>query len=208
MTVNNNKELLIVFEGIDGCGKTTQAKLLNEWLCELGVKTLVTKQPGGTETGEIIRELLLNPSLKKSSYTELFLLMADRAQHIKEVVKPALEEGLTVICDRWSLSTIAYQVYGRGISLELVKELNNRVNDGIVPDLLLMIDVCVEKCLKRKEAYKKDFIEEESIEFYELVRRGYLKSIDVGLKNKIVKDGTKEEVSASIKKAVGLLLNI
>ncbi|MEY2913930.1 MAG: hypothetical protein RLZZ184_3239 [Cyanobacteriota bacterium] len=166
------KSKLIVFEGIEGCGKTTQIQLCYQWLQSLNIPVILTHEPGGTELGKDIRELLLNKSPDK--ITELLLYAADRAQHTQEVLKPALATGKHILCDRFTNSTIAYQGYGRKIDMDLIHKLNQIATGGLKPDITIWIDVDVETGLLRKVNQKRlDRIEEETIDFHNQVRLGY-----------------------------------
>jgi len=168
------KGLFITFEGIDGCGKTTQIKLLKEYLESQGYKVLVTREPGAKGLGEKLREILLNYDDPVSSKCESFLFLADRAQHIDTIIKPAIDNGTIVLCDRHTDSTVAYQGYGRGIDIEQTKYLNNIATSGIKPDLTFIFDITVEKSLERV-GKTKDRMESAGIEFFERVRNGYIK---------------------------------
>lgn len=165
--------LFITFEGIDGCGKTTQLNLLDKYLKEKGQEVVTTKEPGAKGLGEKIREILLNYDGEVSSNCESFLFLADRAQHIDTMVKPALEAGKIVLCDRHTDSTIAYQGYGRGIDLAKIKMLNNIATSGVKPYLTFVFDLDVETALGRV-GKSKDRMESAGTEFFEKVRQGYL----------------------------------
>ncbi len=166
--------MLITFEGIDGCGKTTQAERLCAYLRGKGYPSLFTREPGGAQISEEIRELLLNrKDLRISPITELLLYSAARAQHTEEVISPALERGEIVVCVRFSDSTLAYQGEGRGIPEETVKGLNALATGGLTPRLTLLVDLEPEKSLERAE--RTDRIEAEKLEFYDRVRKGYLR---------------------------------
>lgn len=165
--------LFITFEGIDGCGKTTQLNLLAEYLNKKGQEVVTTKEPGAKGLGEKIREILLNYDGEVSSNCESFLFLADRAQHIDTMVKPALEAGKTVLCDRHTDSTIAYQGYGRGVDLAKIKMLNNIATSGVKPDLTFVFDLEVETALGRV-GKTRDRMESAGTEFFEKVRQGYL----------------------------------
>src|SRR5262247_4052558 len=143
----------ITFEGGDGSGKTTQLKTLENYLRARGRSCLSTREPGGTSLGQLIRQVLLEMGTQSiTSPTELFLYLADRAQHIHEVVIPALKQGKIVLCDRHTDSTLAYQGYGRGIDLSLLRSLNDIASEGIKPDLTLLFDCPVEIALSRTAA--------------------------------------------------------
>lgn len=167
------KGLFITFEGGDGCGKTTQIKLLDEYLRNKGFKTLLTREPGSKGLGVKLREILLNYDGEVSSVAESFLFLADRAQHVDCIIKPALEAGVIVLCDRHTDSTVAYQGYGRGLDLEQIYRLNKIATSGLEPDLTIVLDVDVETSQKRVGA-EKDRMESAGIEFFERVRNGFL----------------------------------
>ena len=168
-----SKGLFITFEGGDGCGKTTQIKLLDEYLRQKGYKTLLTREPGSKGLGIKLREILLNYDGDVSPRAESFLFLADRAQHVDCIIKPALENGVIVLCDRHTDSTVAYQGYGRGLDLEQIHNLNNIATNGLKPDLTIVLDVDVETSQKRVGA-EKDRMESAGIEFFERVRKGFL----------------------------------
>lgn len=165
--------LFITFEGADGCGKTTQIKLLDEYLRSKGYKTLLTREPGSKGLGEKLREILLNYDGEVAPACESFLFLADRAQHVECIIKPALKNGVIVLCDRHTDSTLAYQGYGRGLDLEEIKQLNNIATGGLKPDLTLLFDVDIETSQARV-GKEKDRMESAGIEFFERVRKGFL----------------------------------
>ena len=167
------KGMFITFEGADGCGKTTQMKLLAEYLEEKRVSVVITREPGGKGLGEKVREILLNYDGPVSDRCESFLFLADRAQNIDTIVNPAVEEGKIVLCDRHIDSTVAYQGYGRGLDIERIKMLNNIATNWRKPDLTLVFDIDVETSMKRVGA-EKDRMESAGIEFHNRVREGYL----------------------------------
>ncbi|MCX7794203.1 MAG: dTMP kinase [Thermodesulfovibrionales bacterium] len=167
--------LFITFEGIEGCGKTTQAKLLYEHLLKEGRTVLLTEEPGGTEIGLKIRSLLLDRTHEDiHPLTELFLYNASRVQHVMEKIRPLLKKGYTVICDRFMDSTFAYQGYGRGINMEIIKSLDQISRQGLKPDITFLLDIEPEVGLKRHASRELDRLEKESIEFHKAVRKGYL----------------------------------
>ena len=168
-----SKGLFITFEGGDGCGKTTQIKLLDEYLRSKGYQTLLTREPGSKGLGIKLREILLNYDGEVSPRAESFLFLADRAQHVDCIIKPALENGVIVLCDRHTDSTVAYQGYGRGLDLEQIHNLNSIATNGLKPDLTIVLDVDVETSQKRVGA-EKDRMESAGIEFFERVRKGFL----------------------------------
>ncbi len=176
MSRKTDRGLFISFEGIEGTGKTTHARLLSEHLTGEGYKTVLTEEPGGTPIGRRIREVLLEVEHKEMhQITELLLYNASRCQHINEMILPAINAGKVVITDRFSDSTLAYQGYGRGIDLKLIETLDRIVTGGLKPDLTLLLDIDVETGLRRNRgANKVDRIELEDIDFHNRVRSGYL----------------------------------
>ena len=198
------KGLFITFEGGDGCGKTTQIKLLDEYLRNKGYKTLLTREPGSKGLGEKVREILLNYDGDVSPVCESFLFLADRAQNVDCLIKPALEEGTIVICDRHTDSSVAYQGYGRGLDIDRIKKLNSIATSGLNPDLTIVLDVDVETSQKRVGA-EKDRMESAGIEFFERVRQGYLEIAKQEPERVKVVDSTKtiEEIHQEILELVG-----
>lgn len=169
--------IFISLEGIEGTGKSTQAKLLSEYLSKKGYKTTLTEEPGGTSINRQIRKVLLSTNHDKMDYmAELLLYNAARIQHIKEKIAPALAKGKIVITDRFSDSTVAYQGYGRGISPKLIDALDRIATGCMRPDITILLDLDVETGLKRNRRINKvDRLELEDIEFHKRVREGYLK---------------------------------
>ncbi len=165
--------LFITFEGPDGCGKTTQMNLLAKYFENQGKKVVLTREPGGKGLGEKVREILLNYDGEVSDRCESFLFLADRAQNIDIIVKPAVKQGEIVLCDRHIDSTVAYQGYGRGLDINEINMLNNLATGGKKPDLTLVFDVDVETSMKRV-GKEKDRMESAGIEFHNRVRNGYL----------------------------------
>lgn len=165
--------LFITFEGPDGCGKTTQMKLLAEYLEKKGEEVVLTREPGGKGLGEKVREILLNYDGEVSDRCESFLFLADRAQNIDIIVNPAVKAGKIVLCDRHIDSTVAYQGYGRGLDIERINMLNNLATNGKKPDLTFVFDVDVETSMKRV-GKEKDRMESAGIDFHNRVRQGYL----------------------------------
>ena len=173
----------ITFEGGDGSGKTTQLKALENYLTAHGKSCVSSREPGGTSVGRLLRRVLLEVGKRRiTSATELFLYLADRAQHIHEVIIPALEQGKIVLCDRHTDSTLAYQGYGRGIDLQLLRRLNDMASQGIKPDLTLLLDCPVEIGLSRTTQRRsqtaagqsEDRFEREKLDFHERIRAGFL----------------------------------
>ena len=168
-----SKGLFITFEGADGCGKTTQIELLNRYLTEKGKETLLTREPGAKGLGVKLREILLNYEGEVSSQCESFLFLADRAQHIDCIIKPALKEGKIILCDRHTDSTVAYQGYGRGLDLDRINLLNDIATNGLKPDLTIVFDIDVETSMQRV-GKEKDRMESAGTDFFNKVRNGYL----------------------------------
>jgi len=177
------KGKFITFEGPEGSGKTTQVLLLAKYLKEKGLPVVVTREPGGTEISEKIRNILLDASnLNLMDRTELLLIVASRAQNTDEFILPALEEGKIVVCDRYSDSTLAYQSYGRGFDLKATTEMCLFATKGLQPDLTLLIDIDPELGLERarvsgkmkEPANKHDRMESQGLEFHRKVREGFL----------------------------------
>lgn len=175
--------MFITFEGTEGSGKTTQIRYIFEFLKKRGYDCILTREPGNTEIGGKIRKLLLDPDNKDmDSLTELLLYMADRAQHIKELVKPSLSQGKTVLCDRYYDATLAYQGYARGLDIELIGKLHKLILDDFKPDLTFLFDLPPEMGLSRAwkalesgaRTQKESRFEEESLAFHKKVRAGYL----------------------------------
>ena len=167
------KGLFITFEGADGCGKTTQMKMLAEFLSGKGHDVVLTREPGAKGLGEKLREILLNYNGMVSDKCESFLFLADRAQNVDTIVNPAVQEGKIVLCDRHVDSTVAYQGYGRGLDLNEINMLNNLATGGRKPDLTFVFDIDVETSMKRVGS-EKDRMESAGIEFHNRVRQGYL----------------------------------
>ncbi len=168
-----SKGLFVTFEGVDGCGKTTQMNLLAKYLKDNGHDVILTREPGAKGLGEKIREILLHYDGEVSSRAESFLFLADRAQHIDKIVNPAVEQGKIVLCDRHTDSTLAYQGYGRGVVLEQLKMLNNLATGQRKPDITFVFDIDIETSMSRV-GKEKDRMESAGIEFFEKVRKGYL----------------------------------
>lgn len=168
---------LIVFEGVEGCGKTSQMQLCAEWLKSLGISVIITREPGGTELGVHLRRLLLEKKDDQpvAEVTELLLYAADRAQHVAQELQPNLAAGKYILCDRYIDSTIAYQGYGRGLDMNLIHQLNQIATGGLNSDLTIWLDVDVEIGLARKrgDAIGLDRIEQETIAFHRRVQQGY-----------------------------------
>jgi dTMP kinase len=182
--------LFIVFEGGEGCGKSTQTRALYRRLSREGFRAVLTREPGGTKLGERVRRHLKQTGETRiSPLAELFLIATARAQLVSEVIRPELEEGQTVICDRFTPSTLAYQGYGRGLDTDAIRHVNDIATDGMSPDLIVLLDVPVEEGLGRKNGKEKDRFESESLAFHTRVRRGYLDMAKADPKRWLVVDG-------------------
>ncbi len=168
--------LFITFEGGEGCGKSTQARALWKNLRQRNIPAIITHEPGGTILGAEIRKSLKRKRERPiSPEAELLLFAASRAQLITEVIRPALKEGKTVICDRFSYSTLAYQGYGRGLSLNIIEMVNSLATQNLKPDIVILLDLLSEEGLARKQNLKDPF-ELEELSFHRRVREGYLKA--------------------------------
>jgi len=172
---SNQVGLFIVFEGTEGSGKSTQSRALKRRLLEAGYPVILTYEPGGTKLGRRVRHWLKwdKSFAPQTELFELFLFLAARAEIVAGVILPALEKGTVVICDRYADSTAAYQGYGRGVDLSLIKTLNNVATGGLSPDLVVLLDVDAEKGIGRK-GVKRDRFEQEELAFHRKVHRGYL----------------------------------
>ena len=186
----------LVLEGVEGAGKTTQARLISHWLDELGIPHQLAREPGGTPVGEAVREVLLESDrLEIVPETELLLMLASRATFVRQVVEPALARGEVMVADRFELSSFAYQGLGRGLGLQRVRELNAFATWGVRPDLTLVFDLPVRVGRSRQEMAGKarDRIEREGIDFLESVREAYRMLAE--------EDGSVKLVDASLSEA-------
>lgn len=178
------KGFFITLEGTEGAGKTTQLPAITSLLKEKGFDVLVTREPGGSELCQNIRSILLDPqNCDLVPLAELFLYLADRAQHVQEMIRPALDQGKVVICDRYADATVAYQGFARNLGVDKVTELNRHATEGLEPDLTFLFDLPVEvglgRAISRIGNYSKDQpsesrFEMENLDFHTKVRQGYL----------------------------------
>ena len=165
----------ITLEGPDGCGKTTQLEFLADYIRSTGREVLTTREPGGVAAAEKIRKLLLDPKLKLAPRAETLLYLAARAEHIHEKIRPALNDGKVVICDRFTDSTLVYQGFVRGLDMDMLHQLSTLATDGLEPDLTLLLDGAPEKLLVRRvERGVQDRFENEGLAFQVKVREGFL----------------------------------
>jgi dTMP kinase len=172
--------IFITFEGIDGSGKSTQLRLLSSFLRNSGCDVVVTREPGGTPLGLRLRAALLDSQEQVDPLTELLVFAADRAQHVRRLLRPSLEAGRIVISDRYADATVAYQGAGRGFAPELIEEIVNLATEGLKPDLTLLFDLPVSECITRtgrrsNDKQKADRLDSEDNEFHSRVRAAYLR---------------------------------
>ncbi len=201
--------LFIVFEGGEGCGKSTQTRALLRRLSKDGFRAVLTREPGGTRLGERVRRYLKQTGETRiSPLAELFLIATARAQLVSEIIRPELEKGKTVICDRFTPSTLAYQGYGRGLNTDALREVNDIATDGMSPDLIVLLDIPIEDGLGRKKSKERDRFESESLAFHARVRRGYLDMAKADPERWLVVDGRlpKKEIEKMIWGKVSILL--
>jgi len=191
---------LITFEGVEGAGKTTLAQHLTAWLQAQGVPVRLTREPGGSTLGAHLRPILLHEPL--DAWTELFLFLADRRQHTLQVILPAREQGVWVLCDRYADSTLVYQGYGRGLDTQLIRRLNALATGDLTPDLTVLLDLPVEVALARANAPNR--FEAETLAFHARIRAGYLELARAEPNRFLVLDGLQplEVLKASLEQAV------
>ncbi|GAB6060268.1 dTMP kinase [Desulfonatronum parangueonense] len=201
--------MFITFEGIEGCGKSTQSRMVRDNLQDRGIPVIWTREPGGCELGVRLRAMLLGrEGADLTAHAELFLYLADRAQHVAEVIRPALAAGHVVLCDRFTDSTVAYQGYGRGLDLAMLHAMNTAAIEGCLPDLTLILDLPVETGLARArsrnteqgQSESEGRFEAESLAFHQRIRDGYL-ALSAALKTRyavIPADGSPDQVFARI----------
>ncbi len=200
--------LFVTFEGPEGCGKSTQMRLLADYLRAQGADVLVTREPGGTAIGEAVRAILLDPAhVEMLPVTEFLLFSAARAQHVGQVIRPHLARGGIVLCDRYADSSLAYQGYGGQLDLEALRAISRFATGGLVPDLSFYLDVPVEVGLRRKARGSGDAwnrMEQKEIAFHRRVRAGYLAMVAQEPGRWVVVDATAamDAVQAAIRQAV------
>jgi len=202
--------LFVTFEGGEGCGKSTQARALWKRLTKLGIPTELTYEPGGTILGKHLRRLLKSNVLDHiPPEAELLLFAASRAQLVNDVIKPSLQEGKVVICDRFADSTTVYQGYGRGIDLSLVKTINHLATAGIKPELTVLLEIPSDKGLSRINYRNLDRFEVEDITFHDAIRDGYLKLVTQEPERWLVIDASlhRKQIQSMIWERVSQLLD-
>ena len=203
----------VTFEGIEGCGKTTQIRLLKDSLEKQGYRVITTREPGGTPIGDKIRSILLDSCNNEIDVkTELMLYQAARAQHVKDIIRPSLKEGHVVICDRFTDATLIYQGYAQKLNKDFIALLSQFVTDNLIPDLTILIDCPVETGLKRAQdriaqnldGPAEDRFEEKNLEFHQAVRLGYLDTAGNNNTRFFIVDGREDpaKVHGSILSAV------
>ena len=209
-----NQGKFITFEGIDGCGKTSQIQLAQAYLQQKGFQVINTMEPGGTEIGYQIREILLNQKNHRLvQESEMLLYLADRIQHLQEYILPALERGLIVLCDRYHDSTVAYQGYGRGVDLNLIHSIEEKAIKPYAPEVTFLLDIDPQLALDRtekkyKEKNQKDRLEKESKEFFQRIKDGYLKLAEIFPERFVFIDGSKpiEQIHQKIIEQLEIIL--
>lgn len=205
------KGIFISFEGPDGSGKSTQIKLFAEYLKEHGYSVLMTREPGGTEISEKIRNIILDPdNAEMDGMTEALLYAASRAQHVSQLIKPALDMGKVVLTDRFMDSSIAYQAYGRDLG-DKIRIINEYAVDGIQPNLTFFLDISPEEGLKRAgKRHGLDRLEQESIDFHKKVYEGYLELSKIYKNRYVVIDASRsiESIAEDIQKGFENYLNM
>jgi dTMP kinase len=198
--------VFVTFEGGDGVGKSTQAQRLQEWLDSEGYTTVRTREPGGTEVGELLRDIVLHHRGEIVARAEALLYAADRAQHVATVVRPALERGDIVIQDRYFDSSLAYQGAGRVLGREEVRRLSLWAVDGLIPDVTVLLDLDPDVARERREAQGKPFdrLEAEEAEFHENVRREFLALADAEPARFLVVDASQPvaEIADAVRRRV------
>lgn len=202
----------ITFEGIEGSGKSTQIALLANYLTARGIRNVLTREPGGTLIGDQVRKILLDPANRSlDPAAELLLYAASRAQHLREIILPALANGMTILCDRFSDATLAYQGYGRGLDIEMIRSLDRIVTTGMRPDLTILFDIEATMGISRARGRNNSLgleaearFENEALAFHDRVRQGYLKLVAQEPDRIRIVDasGTSEAVQEQVRKIV------
>jgi len=201
--------LFITFEGPEGSGKSTQLKLLEEWLSGRGHDVLATREPGGTSISEAVRSILLDPAnTAMRPVTEILLFSAARAQIVAQVIRPHMERGGIVLCDRYADSTLAYQGYGRGLDLDTLRAITAFATGGLLPHLTVYLDIAIEDGLRRKSAQEWNRLEDQTLMFHRRVRQGYLEMAAAEQERWLVLDAAQPiaGVQSAIRERLALLV--
>jgi dTMP kinase len=201
--IGMKKGFFITFEGIDGCGKSTQLSMTSKILSEQGYSVVVSREPGGTVIAEKIREILISPEhAEMVNECEFLLYCAARAQHVREKIIPAIKQGNIVLCDRFQEATFAYQGFGRAIPLDILTAINTYATGGLNPDLTFVFDLSVDSSISRMTRMNKtkDRLEQNGKDFFERIRQGYLSMVKSSPKRIMTVDGeqTVEKVSDQV----------
>lgn len=201
--------VLITFEGVEGSGKTTQLGRLERWLKAEGHRVERTSEPDGTVLGLAVRRLFERPGVHSAPLTEVFLFMAARQQHVREKIGPWLERGRIVLCDRYTDATVAYQGYGRGVDPDLIRELNVRATEGVLPDLTLLFDLRPAEGFQRIGRRRRDHFEKLALPFHRRVRKGYLEILRAEPKRVRLVDARRppDAVATEVRRIVGEFLD-
>ena len=197
--------VLITLEGVEGSGKTTQMMRLERWLRRQGRKVEHTREPDGTRLGVAVRALFKRPGVQPRPLVEVFLFMAARQQHVTEKIRPWLDRGRIVLSDRYADATVAYQGYGRGVDLDLIRELNARATSGVMPDLTLLFDLDPAEGMRRVRTRDRrlDNFEREALAFHRKVRRGYLEILRAEPKRvRLIRAGAPPDVVEAVVRAI------
>lgn len=198
--------MFITFEGIDGCGKTTQIKLLAEYLDQKGIKNVMLREPGGVKISEEIRTLLLDAHEKIEPITELMLFSAARAQLVETLLKPKLAAGISVLCDRFYDSTTAYQGFGRGLDVAMIDNINKAATGGLEPDLTIFLDISVAESKNRTCRQIADRIEQSGDNFFERVRAGFI-ALSEKYSNRVKRINVEGEDVESVRNQIVAIVN-
>ncbi|MDD3124909.1 MAG: dTMP kinase [Candidatus Kapabacteria bacterium] len=198
--------MFITFEGIDGCGKTTQIKLLAEYLDQKGIKNVMLREPGGVKISEEIRTLLLDAHEKIEPITELMLFSAARAQLVETLLKPKLAAGISVLCDRFYDSTTAYQGFGRGLDVAMIDNINKAATGGLEPDLTIFLDISVAESKNRTCRQIADRIEQSGDNFFERVRAGFI-ALSEKYPNRVKRINVEGEDVESVRNQIVVVVN-